>query len=648
MTTAAAARGPDQEAVLGAIERVWGFRSLRPLQAEAIDAGLSRRDSLVVLPTGGGKSLCYQAPPLVAGRLDVVASPLISLMKDQVDALETSGYPAAAIHSGLTQEERRDVAQRARRGELRLLFVAPERLINASFLDFLDECGVSSFAIDEAHCISHWGHDFRPEYRRLVELRERFPHTALHAFTATATQRVRDDIVAQLGLRDARVLVGSFDRPNLVYRMVPRVDVRDQILHVAQRHRGEAVIIYCISRKETEGIAAFLRSRGVEAAAYHAGMAPPDRKRIQEAFAREELNVVVATVAFGMGIDRSNVRCVIHAAMPKSIEHYQQETGRAGRDGLEAECVLFFSQADVMRWERLIEQSAAEAEQPAQVIAAARELLGQMRRLASGGACRHRALVEYFGQSYEKADCGACDVCLNEFDVVPDSTTVAQKIISCVARVKQRFGVGHIADVLTGGKAELVVTCRHDQLSVHGLLRDMGKKQVINLTHQLIDQDLLARTAGDRPVVTLNDQSAAVLRGEVSVRLVQPPRETQRTKFDAESWEGVDRGLFERLRELRRAVAREREVPAFVIFGDATLRDLARRRPSTVDALTHVYGVGVKKREDLGARFVEAVVEYCKERGVDMDCVAAPPTRARAAGGGVSKQKDEAFVRITE
>ncbi|HEV3416528.1 MAG TPA: RecQ family ATP-dependent DNA helicase, partial [Pirellulales bacterium] len=353
---------PSQEdRVVEVVRRYWGFDTLRPLQPEAIRAALAGRDSLVVMPTGGGKSLCYQVPPLVDDSLDIVVSPLISLMKDQVDGLRTCGYPAACLHSGLSAEERREVEAGLAEQKFRLLFLAPERLVNDWFLQFVARMNVRRFAIDEAHCISHWGHDFRPEYRQLSVLRQRFPQASLHAFTATATPQVRDDIVAQLGLRDPEVLVGRFDRPNLIYRILPLVDRADQTVEVLRRHEGEAAIVYCLSRKDTEQMVATLKANGIGAAHYHAGLTPEQRHRAQEAFSEERLDVIVATVAFGMGIDRSNVRCVLHSAMPKSIEHYQQETGRAGRDGLEAECVLLYTAADVIPWESLVEFSAKDA-----------------------------------------------------------------------------------------------------------------------------------------------------------------------------------------------------------------------------------------------------------------------------------------------
>src|SRR6266403_1180062 len=370
-----AAKTWTKDDILNVIRRYWGFSELRHLQEEAIRAGLEHRDSLVVMPTGGGKSLCYEVPAEVEQRTDVVVSPLIALMKDQVDGLRECGYPAAALHSNMDRAELQNTEAEIAAGQFRLVFVAPERLVSPWFLRLMERIQVRAFAIDEAHCISHWGHDFRPEYRQLAQLKIRFPSASLHAYTATATERVRTDIAEQLRLQKPTVLVGTFDRPNLVYRIVPRVDAQTQVLEVLRRHPGDAAIVYCISRNDTEAMAAALRRNGLRAAFYHAGMEADARRRTQDAFASEQTDVVAATVAFGMGIDRSDVRCVIHAAMPKSIEHFQQETGRAGRDGLEAECVLLYSAADVIRWDSLIEKTAANAEHPAEVTATMRGLL---------------------------------------------------------------------------------------------------------------------------------------------------------------------------------------------------------------------------------------------------------------------------------
>jgi len=605
--------------ILATVRRYWGFSELRPLQEQAIRAGLDLRDSLVVMPTGGGKSLCYQVPAELAQRTDIVVSPLISLMKDQVDGLRECGYPAAALYSGMSPESLRQTEEQITAGRCRLVFVAPERLLTPRFLQFVERLNVRAFAVDEAHCISHWGHDFRPEYRQLAEVKSRFPQTSLHAYTATATERVRADIAAQLRLKNPVVLVGTFDRPNLVYRVVPRVDARAQALEVLRRHPGKAAIVYCISRNDTESMAAFLQANQLRAAFYHAGMEADERRRTQDAFAAEEIDVVAATVAFGMGIDRSDVRCVIHAAMPKSIEHYQQETGRAGRDGLEAECVLLYSGADVLRWESLIEKSAVDAKEPAGVIAASRELLDHMRRLCTGVYCRHRKLSEYFGQEYARPNCEACDVCLNEVEGLADATVTAQKILSCIARAGERFGAEHIVDLLLGANTERVRRWRHEELSTYGLMKGTDRKTLTSMLYQLIDDGVLERTADERPVLRLNVASREVLRGKRTVRLLQPKIKVRKTRFDEKSWQSVDSGLFETLRNLRREIANQRNVPAYVLFSDATLRDMARLRPSSPRALLGVRGVGERKLADLGERFIDEIKNYCHANRLPLD-----------------------------
>jgi len=594
------------------LSRWWGFDRLRPLQEEAIRAALDGTDSVVVMPTGGGKSLCYQLPPLVNGTTDVVVSPLVALMKDQVDALEAIGYPAAAIHSAMSPEERAGVRDRLAAGELRLLFASPERLVNTGLLDLLAEVGVKRFAIDEAHCISHWGHDFRPEYRQMSLLRERFPRASIHAFTATATPRVRDDIAAQLHLRAPRMLIGTFDRPNLCYRVVPRTDRIAQTLAILGRHRGEASIVYCISRKETERLAARLAAEGILARPYHAGLHATERRRTQEAFARETIDVVVATVAFGMGIDRSDVRLVLHTSLPKSLEAYQQETGRAGRDGLAAECVLLYSSADVFSWESLCRKSAAESdldpEEQERLVAGQLEHLHAMRRYAQAARCRHAALSEYFGQAYGTEPCAACDVCLGETENLPDSTLTAQKLLSCVARTGGRFGVRHVGEVLRGARSEAVLRHRHEALSTFGLLAALDQRTVENLLHQLLDQGLLDRTPGERPVLVLNERSWEVMRGTRDVVLLEPRAgRTRAARADTDDWEGVDRGLFERLRAWRRRVADARGKPAWTILDDRALRGIARERPATPAALLRVKGIGEKRLADFGAAILEMV-----------------------------------------
>jgi len=617
--------------ILATVRRYWGYTELLPLQEEAIHAELEHRDSLVVMPTGGGKSLCYQVSAELAQRTDIVVSPLISLMKDQVDGLRECGFPAAALHGGMPAHALRETEEQFAAGRYRLLFVAPERLLQPRLLQLMERVNINAFAIDEAHCISHWGHDFRPEYRRLAELKSRFARASVHAYTATATERVRADIAEQLRLHNPAVLVGIFDRPNLVYRIIPRIDAQAQVLKVLRRHPGRAAIVYCISRNDTEAMASFLQTKRLRAAFYHAGMEADERRRTQDEFAAESIDVVVATVAFGMGIDRSDVRCVIHAAMPKSIEHYQQETGRAGRDGLAAECVLLYSAADALRWESLIEKSALDAEEPAEVIAASRELLDHMRRLCTGVYCRHRRLSEYFGQQYFKPDCEACDVCLNEVEGLADATVAAQKILSCVARAGERFGAAHIVDVLLGANTERVKRWGHEKLTTYGLMKGTNRKTLANMLYQLLDSGLLERTSDERPVLKLNEASWEVLRGKRAVRLLQPKVKVEKTRFDTDSWAGVDSGLFESLRNLRRDIAYERGVPAYVLFSDATLRDMARLRPRSPAALLSVRGVGERKLSDFGQRFLERIAIYCRENELPRDInVTANTPRDRA------------------
>jgi ATP-dependent DNA helicase RecQ len=594
--------------------RYWGFDSLRPLQEEAIRSTLDGRDSLVVMPTGGGKSLCYQLPPLVRNDLTVVVSPLISLMKDQVDALRAIGVAAAQVDSTSSAGDKRAVHDAAMNGDLRLLFVSPERLAMERFVLFLEKVNVARFAIDEAHCISHWGHDFRPEYRQLKALRDRFPHVSLQAFTATATSRVRDDIAAELELRDPAVLVGDFDRPNLVYRVLPRLDLVRQVTDVISRHPKEGGIVYCIRRKDVDELTGKLVSKGINARAYHAGMASDERNAAQEAFSRETCDVIVATVAFGMGIDRSNVRYVIHAALPKSIEHYQQETGRAGRDGLEAECVLFFSGADALLWKSIFQKGAEENESDPDVLAATNRHLDEMDRFARGAICRHRALVEYFGQFLSGNSCNACDLCLGETEIVPDSLVIAQKILSGVARTGQRFGAGYVVEVLRGSDAERIRGNRHDQLSVWGLLKDVPVAVLRDWMWQLIGQGVLAQSDGEYPLLQLNDGSREVMRGEREVRLVQMARAKKKERrrgagrTEAPLASG-DQALFDRLRDLRREIAGELGVPAYVVFGDRTLKELAAVKPRSLDGMLEVHGIGEAKLEKFGERFLAEIVE---------------------------------------
>ncbi len=599
------------DALLDVLERYWGYASFRPLQREAMEAILGGRDSVVVLPTGGGKSLCFQAPALVRQGLGVIVSPLISLMKDQVDTLVGNGVPAALYNSTLGSDEKASVLTGLREARYRLLYVSPERLAGEgsdSFIARLSKCDVSFVAVDEAHCISQWGHDFRPEYRLLGRLRSSFPNVSLHAYTATATARVRRDIASQLELRQPLELVGSFDRPNLIYRVLARAQLKRQIQDVLARRQGQAGIIYCTSRREVDALAAWLTEIGVRARPYHAGLADNVRHRNQDDFLDEHADVVVATVAFGMGIDRSDVRFVVHAGAPQSLEHYQQESGRAGRDGLEAECVLIYSTADFLKWRVMLERNG-------ELTDARRTLLRDMERYAASVGCRHRHLMAYFGESATRDDCGACDYCLDELEAIPDSVVLARKILSCVARVGQRFGALHVTNVLRGSENDQVAARGHDRLSTFGLLKDASVPEVRGYIEQLTANGLLRQTDGEYPVLELTAAGVTLLKdansqdGLTLARQRQPSKDRapRRARVEAETWQDVDRELFERLRSLRLDIARARGVPPYVIFHDTTLRDMARLKPMSVDALRHVYGVGERKAVDLGETFVEAI-----------------------------------------
>ena len=594
-----------------------------------MQAVLNGRDSLVVLPTGGGKSLCYQAPAVFRGDTTVVISPLISLMKDQVDGLRANGISAVQLNSAMSPDELREAERAACAGESRLVFASPERMATAGFRSLVKQIGVRTFAIDEAHCISHWGHDFRPEYRQLNRLKELFPQASVHAFTATATEQVRSDIVSQLALRDPEVLVGDFDRPNLTYRVLPRHDTLSQTCDLVRRHAGEAGIIYCIRRRDVDELTAVLRHEGVAALPYHAGLDAAARKRAQDAFSEETCDLIVATVAFGMGIDRSNVRYVLHTGMPKSIESYQQETGRAGRDGLEAECVLLYSGADAMLWKSIVEKSVGDAETQVapDYLRNAMRHINDMDAFCRPVVCRHRALVQYFGQSYTAASCQACDLCLGDAAPVPDAHIIAKKILSCVARVREGFGVNHVVAVLRGENLVAIRDRGHDQLSTYGLLREHSKVDVRSWVQQLIGQNLLLQVGDEYPVLKLNLSSWEVMKDERTATLLHTPGSkpkaevrAKKSKADAVSWEGVDRDLFEALRETRKRLAQERGVPPYLIFGDTTLRELAARRPATLERMHQLYGVGDAKLADFGPRMLETVARHCRERGVAFDC----------------------------
>ncbi len=574
-----------------------------------------------MLPTGGGKSLCYQAPAAYLRRLAIVISPLIALMKDQVDGLAQAGVPAAFLNSSQSGRERAAVEAGLAAGRYQLLYVAPERLVMDGFLERLRRARPAFFAVDEAHCISQWGHDFRPEYRQLRVLREAFPGVAVHAYTATATPPVRADIVAELRLRDAAVLVGSFDRPNLVYRVQPRTDRLAQVLAAIGRHRGQAGIIYCIRRAEVDETTAALTRRGLRALRYHAGLADDERRANQDAFVNERADIVVATVAFGMGIDRSNVRYVIHAGMPKSLEHYQQEAGRAGRDGLGAECLLLHSGSDYGLWKSVL--TAEGAEPPP----AALRKLGEMYAFCQDAVCRHQALVTYFGQPYETSGCGACDVCLGETVAAGDTAGVALKILGGVLELRGRFGATHVSDVLAGASTGRIGQLGHDRLEAYAALRGERKSQVRAWIDQLMAQGHLARSDDEYPTLLITASGRRALLGEIvpaplttagKAPVAVDPAPARRPKPQGAADRAAalpDVALFETLRALRRKVAEERGVPPYLIFSDASLHDMARVRPVTLEQFRDVKGVGDWKLEAFGERFVAALREAIERAG---------------------------------
>ena len=598
--------------------KYWGYDDFLPSQERAMQCASSGRDSIVVLPTGGGKSLCFQAPAVVMDGLTLVVSPLISLMKDQVDALTECGVPAARLDSSLTAHEQQAVMGAIDENKLKLLYLSPERLLSGGFVDLLQKTDLSFIAIDEAHCVSMWGHDFRPEYRKLRMLKEVFGGVTIGAYTATATEQVRHDIAEQLCLDNPEMLIGSFDRPNLVYKIRRRADKNKQVRAVLDRHKGESGIIYCIRRKDVDGLYAQLSAKGYNVLPYHAGMDAEKRRKNQDQFINEKVDTIVATIAFGMGIDKSNVRYVIHTGMPKSLEHYQQETGRAGRDGLEAECCLFYSGGDYGTWKSLMRDMPPEAYKVAMA------KLNGMYSYCTGGECRHKAILRYFGQTLDKDNCTACDMCLGEMDSMDNSLETAQKILSCVVRIEQRFGGGYTALVLVGSHDKRILENNHDSLSTYGLLSDYSKHTVHDWIEQLEGQDCL-RKVGDFNVLNITEKGLQVLKGNETPRLLKPAEKPARvSRVVEDSWEGVDKSLFEILRKLRTTIARKKGVPAYIVFGDATLRDMARLRPSDHARLLEVKGIGDKKARQYGELVLAAIKDYCHTNPIDMDADGIP------------------------
>ncbi len=584
------------------LQQVFGLQSFRPHQQEIIRQVLDGRDAFVLMPTGGGKSLCYQLPALHREGLGIVVSPLISLMKDQVDALQGNGVRAAMYNSNLGAAEARDVLARLHGGELDLLYVAPERMMRPGFIHSLESLEVGLIAIDEAHCVSQWGHDFRPEYAALGGLREHFPETPFIALTATADPQTRDDIVHVLGLQEAKTFVTSFDRPNIRYTVLEKHQPLDQLLRFLDSRGSESGIVYALSRRRVEEIADRLAERGYAAAAYHAGLTAGQRKDVQEKFLRDDLSIVVATVAFGMGIDKPNVRFVVHYDLPRHLEGYYQETGRAGRDGLRSEALLLFGAQDAATARYQLEQGNNENQKRIEI-----HKLNAMVGFAESQTCRRRVLLGYLGEWLEQ-DCGNCDVCLDPPERF-DATEAARKALSCVYRVRQSFGIKHVADVLRGADNERVRKFGHQRLSTYGIGMEHSHAEWMSILRQLIHRGYLRQDIEAFSVLKLTPKALAVLKNEEAVELARPrTREKAKKKpMAAMDLAPDDLRLFESLRALRKSLAEESGVPPYVIFGDATLVEMSRMRPKNEAELLGVNGVGQVKLERHGKRFLDAI-----------------------------------------
>jgi ATP-dependent DNA helicase RecQ len=599
----------NREGLLKILKRSFGYQSFRPLQESIIRDCLDGRDVFALLPTGGGKSLCFQLPAVARGGLTIVVSPLIALMKDQVDGLLASGIPATFLNSTLDSHESKARFRGLYRGEFRLLYIAPERLMLPGFLERLPELNVAAVAIDEAHCISEWGHDFRPEYRQLADLRRILPEIPFLALTATATTRVREDIVRLLELRDPRCYVASFNRPNLTYRILPKHKPGEQVLELVKSRPHETGIIYCQSRKATEQLATKLQSAGMAACAYHAGLEPEIRERHQEQFLRDDTRIICATIAFGMGVHKPNVRYVVHYDLPKNIEGYYQETGRAGRDGLPSECILLYSAADAVKQRAFIEEKTDPDEQRI-----AREQLQQILHYAESSECRRTSLLAYFGERFEGVPCGGCDNCLEPRERF-DGTLAAQKFLSCIFRIREasRFSVGlnHVIEVLTGADTEKLRRWNHQSLSTYGIGKEHSRAEWQAIGRELIRLGLCSQTAERMSILELTPEGLAWMKSRSPLTLTRPASTLSRPVRNRIEGEIVcDEGLFDYLRTVRRQIADSRNVPSYIIFHDATLRHIAARQPVNETEFAEIPGVAERKLKDFADPFLAAIAHW--------------------------------------
>jgi ATP-dependent DNA helicase RecQ len=594
--------------MLNLLKTHFGFEQFRPLQAEIIRCVISQRDAFVLMPTGGGKSICFQLPALQLPGITLVISPLIALMKDQVDALKANGIPAEFINSTLTRSKIDKIQTDTRLGKVKILYAAPERLITPEFQLFLRQINVSLIAIDESHCISEWGHDFRPDYRNLKLLRNLFPEVPVMALTATATAKVREDIIYQLALERAQLFISSFNRPNLIYSVLPkRKDSFEHLVRIIQEHKKESAIIYCFSRKDTERIAQNLRKEGFKALPYHAGLESEVRRANQEKFIRDQAQIIVATIAFGMGIDKPDVRLVIHYHLPKSIEGYYQETGRAGRDGLPSKCVLFYSYGDKVKQEFFIRQIEDETERKN-----AYRKLDQMVAYCELSTCRRQHLLSHFGENYKEDNCGGCDNCLSlkeEFD----ATIISQKILSAIIRTGKLYGMTYIIDVLCGANNHKIIERSHDKLSVYGIVNDFSREDLNYIINQLLSKKLLIRSDDEYPILTLSPAGEVFLRQRETLILPKLKPAPKLPRHGTKNKVEYDQELFENLRFLRKQIADDKGVPAFVVFGDLALVQMAFYLPQSVESFAQISGVGAEKLKQYGKIFTDAIKSYAQE-----------------------------------
>ena len=625
--------------LLPVLKQYFGFTSFRPLQEEIIRDALAGKDVFALLPTGGGKSLCFQLPAMTRTGLTVVVSPLIALMKDQVDALQASGVPATFLNSSLAAGESRARLRGLHNGQYRLLYAAPERLMLSGVMSDLQRWNVNLLAVDEAHCISEWGHDFRPEYRQIANLRQLFPSVPMMALTATATERVRKDIVTLLKLREPVCYVASFNRPNLTYRVFAKNKPYEQVLEFLRGRPKESGIVYCQSRKSTESVAERLNEDGVKARPYHAGLTNKERTEHQELFLRDEVRVICATIAFGMGINKPNVRFVVHYDLPKNIEGYYQETGRAGRDGLPSECVLLFSPGDVIKQTGFIDEKPDPREQ-----AIARAQLQQMVHYAECSTCRRRELLGYFGEQVEWETCEGCDNCLSPRQTF-DGTLAAQKLLSCVYRIRERtrFGVGlnHVIEVLTGADTEKIRRWGHEQLSTYGIGKEHTRPEWGAIGRELVRLGHLRQTSEKFSVLELTPEGLALLKERKTVRLTKPVSAPE-SKLHRAGEIACDEALFDRLRQLRKRLADERDVPAYIVFSDVALRQMARNYPASEREFARISGVGEKKLREFGTVFLAEIAAHLQSSPRQIfadDSFATPaPIPGRARLGATARE----------